>query len=200
MNISKIKSLLTSVEFDILDESSIKTESLANAIIEEKSLSSNIVMEGQPIHKMSSRISHALTNGNQEIKNSIHYGYMAIGAIVGARDPEYISDRISLLISRSILSSKDDFSLLSSVDKMAKVNDSYYRIIPAIKQTDIGKDRWQRSDIKISVFRKVGAYLEPEGINTNFVEYAIDEINKEIKLSKEFSLSAPSTPSINANK
>lgn len=200
MNISKIKSILASVEFDILDKESIKTESLATALIEEKSISSSLNNESQSIYKISSRISSALTNGKQDVKNSIHYGYMAIGAIIGAKDPEYISDRISFLISKSILSNKEFFSSLSSVNKIDKVNESYYRIIPIIKQNELGQDRGQRSDIKISVFRKVGEALGAEGINTNFVEYAINDITKEMKLNNDFNSLVSSNPSMNIKK
>lgn len=202
MNISKIKSLLASVEFDILDNKSMATESLANSLIEEKSISTSLNKIDDPIQKMSSRISSALTNGNQEPKNSIHYGYLAIGAIIGAKDSDYLSDRISFLISKSILSNKDAFSSLTSIDKIAKVNESYYRLIPLIKQTEIGKDRNQRSEIKMSVFKKIGKTLEQEKINTNFVDYAIDEINKEAKRNNEFALSNSSfsTPNISMKK
>lgn len=143
---------------------------------------------------------HRQTNGKQDVKNSIHYGYMAIGAIIGAKDPEYISDRISFLISKSILSNKEFFSSLSSVNKIDKVNESYYRIIPIIKQNELGQDRGQRSDIKISVFRKVGEALGAEGINTNFVEYAINDITKEMKINNDFNSLVSSNPSMNIKK
>lgn len=195
MNVNKIKSLLASIEFDILDDKSIKIEKMANDFIEEKSMEINLDNNvADPVNKMAARISSVLVRGNGDLKNSIHYGYLAIGAILGAKESEYISQRISLLMSRSILSNKDEFLSKTTMGKISFLNETYYRFIPAIKQNELGKERQQRFEIKTSTLEKLGDLLSAEGMNINFISHAIDDVNKELKLESgsQLSNSSPS--------